>query len=469
MNATMLSPMETLGVFLTALLAVPIAIGVCLRAPRLVATAFIVMLFMFSSSTWGQLDAENTIYTRGTGLLVFPLTALLLITAGVAMLMRKLANPGNPALTVPLGRYFAAFGFLMLAHIVLGLMSGVDILDILHNNGIINLIYMLIFIAMLSMAFNTEQDKRQLLLLFLTLAAIRAVFGLGRYLLFGGDSANPYRNFESLDIKLFYFDIADNFVAALAAFCIAWLLTTPGIKLALWKRLALYGLLALEVAAVALSFRRSSLIGLALMFALLFVLLPWRRRLLFATLALVAMSVAMSIFFESRLQFNTGTDGGFLSSLLYDVAPERGIRNSRWYELSAAAQSMGGNWLFGLGSWGAYQGDLSSLEFHFGKLDFVHSGLGHIVLKTGLAGLLLFLLMLASFITTYVRHRKRLQGNSRMLADAGMAGFLFWVPTLLVGTPIIEFRTMLLIGLTLAMPYVAIGVEPARVRAYAMA
>jgi hypothetical protein len=42
-----------------------------------------------------------------------------------------------------------------------------------------------------------------------------------------------------------------------------------------------------------------------------------------------------------------------------------------------------------------------------------------------------------------------------LLADAGFAGLLFWMPTLLIGTPVIEFRTMLLLGLTLAMPYLA--------------
>ena len=41
----------------------------------------------------------------------------------------------------------------------------------------------------------------------------------------------------------------------------------------------------------------------------------------------------------------------------------------------------------------------------------------------------------------------------------GFAGFLFWIPTLLIGTRIIEFRTMLLIGLTLALPFVAVGME----------
>jgi hypothetical protein len=46
-----------------------------------------------------------------------------------------------------------------------------------------------------------------------------------------------------------------------------------------------------------------------------------------------------------------------------------------------------------------------------------------------------------------------------LLADAGFAGFLFWVPTLLIGTPMIEFRTMLLIGLCLALPFVAAGMQ----------
>ena len=49
-----------------------------------------------------------------------------------------------------------------------------------------------------------------------------------------------------------------------------------------------------------------------------------------------------------------------------------------------------------------------------------------------------------------------------LLADAGMAGLLFWMPTLLIGTPVIEFRTMLLLGLTLAMPYLAARVPLAR-------
>jgi len=91
----------------------------------------------------------------------------------------------------------------------------------------------------------------------------------------------------------------------------------------------------------------------------------------------------------------------------------------------------------------------------------VHSGFGHLVLKSGVVGLLLFVALLAFFVVHYLKVRRHVRGNDALLADAGMASLLFWLPTLLVGTPIIEFRSMLLIGLALAMPYLAFRVENA--------
>lgn len=469
MTETMLSPMEILGVSLAALLALPIIFGFCLRSPKLVVTGFIVLLFCFASSNWGvEVSGMTNMYTRGTGIFYVPLVALVLMVGGVATAVRKLANPGQPQLAVPLAPYMAAFAFMMLAHVAIGLASDISFYDIMHNNGVVNWIYMLIFLAMVVMAFHTEDDKKKLLYMFLALAAVRAVFGLVRYMFMGGDDANPYRNFEKLDIKIFYFDIADNYVAALAAFIIAWLLVAPRVKISLGRKFFLLGFLALEVAAVALSFRRSSLIGLGLMFALLFVLLPWKRRIFFAVLASGALVGTAFTFFQQRLKFNVDK-GGILQSMIYDVAPDKNINSSRWYELYAAAQSMGDNWLFGLGSWGTYEGDRATLDYHFGKLDFVHSGFGHIVLKTGVVGLALFIAMLGAFVMHYLRHRKYLQGNSRLLADAGMASLLFWIPTFVVGTPMIEFRTMLMFGLSLALVYIATGPETSRVPAYAVA
>lgn len=452
-----MTPIEILTILLAALLVVPLVLVVSLRAPRLVAYGFLAIIIMFSSSTWGQLDADNTIYARGTGLLFFSLLNLLLLIAGVAMLVRKLANPHNPYLIVPLWKYFLAFVFMMLGHLVLGLMSGVDLERILDGNGLINIFNMLIFMYLVTTAITSDDDKQKLLWMFLSLAAVRAVFGLARYILFDGDDSNPYRNFEGMDMKIFFFDIADNFVASLAAFCAAWLLTSPQVNMHPMKRLMLYGFLALEIAAVALSFRRSSLLGLGLMFAFLLFRLPSQRRFKFMLLAFGILSLAATIFFQERLQF-AGEGDSMLSSLVYDITPKKGEEN-RFYELYAAAESVGGNWLFGLGSWGTFTGDPTLLSYHFGQFDFVHSGFGHLVLKSGVVGLLLFCAMLAAYIRFYWRHRNLIQGNARLLADLGFAGFLFWVPTLLIGTPIIEFRSMLFLGLCLALPFVAVGIQ----------
>lgn len=460
----MMTPISTFGTLLASLMVIPIIMGFTIKAPKLVVFGFIVILFVFSSSTWGQFQEETNIYSRGTGIFYFSLLNLILLTAGVAALLKKLANPNTPYLAAPLAKYSVAFVFLLCAHLILGLMSGVDLELILAYNGIINILNMLVFMYLVIMAFNSEKDQQNLLLTILALAAIRAVFGLIRYVLFEGDSANPYRNFEGLDMKIFFFDIGDNFVAALAAFCAAWLVTSPKIRLSPPKRLALYLLLALEVAVVALSFRRSSLLGLALMFALLLYQLPGRHRLKFVLLGLGMLSVVAVVLFEQRLQFNT--TGGILSSLIYDINPNKRITDSRFYELYAAAQSIGSNWLFGLGSWGEYSGNREILDYHVGRLDFVHSGFGHIVLKTGVAGLLVFAGLLFAYTSYYFRTRKYRAGNALLLSDAGFAGFLFWLPTLLIGTPIIEFRTMLMLGLTLALPFVAARKETVQLRTY---
>lgn len=79
-------------------------------------------------------------------------------------------------------------------------------------------------------------------------------------------------------MKLVFFDIGDNYIAALAAFCLAWLLLMPKVRIKLWQRIFMSAWLVIEIATVALSFRRSSLIGLALMILVLIWQLPWRRR-----------------------------------------------------------------------------------------------------------------------------------------------------------------------------------------------
>ena len=441
-------------ILLAAMMLVPVAVAICVHLPSAVSLGFVALLCVFSSSTWGQLQEENTLYARGTGLFFFSLINLLLWLACAAAAIRHTVNQQQAMMPSPFPKFLAAFSFMLLGHLVLGLIAEKPLPEILSYSGLINVLNMLLFSVLLLMTLNQEKHRQRLLLLILTLAGIRAVFGLVRYAFFGGDSANPYRNFENLDIRLVYFDIGDNYIAALAAFCLAWLLLMPGVRMSLAKRLLLWGWLVAEIATVVLSFRRSSLIGLSLMFAVLMWRLPWQRRLLFGALGALALMPAAATLMQQRLQFSTGSKS-FISSLLYDIGPNRGTEVSRFYELEAAARSLDGYWLFGLGSWGTFYGNEDILDYHFGKFDFVHSGFGHLILKSGVVGLLIFLGLLAAFNWHYLRHRRRMKGNSALLADAGFAGLLFWMPTLLIGTPVIEFRTMLLLGLTLSMPFIA--------------
>lgn len=465
------SPTEVMINMIAAFILIPFVFGFVFKAPKYVVFGFLSVLLVFSDSTWGQLNADSgNIYSRGVGLFYFSLLNIVLIIAGIAVMIRRLANPQGLQLAPPLTKYFLAFVFMMLGHVVIGLMTGIDLNVILSLNGMFNVINMFAFMYLAILAFENDRDTTTLLFMIIIVAVGRGLFGAVRYFLFDGDTSNPYRNFEGLDIKIFFFDIGDNFVAALAAFCAAWLLTTPGIKLNVFTRIFLIGVIALEVAAVALSFRRSSLIGLGLMFAFLFLRLPGKRKIFFACAAALALSIVATTFFEQRLQFNTTQGGGILSSLIYDISPSRsgGIKNSRFYELYAAAQSMDGHWLFGRGTWGTFTGDRERLAFHEGNWGFVHSGFGHLVLKGGIVGLLIFAGMLAAYVSFYFKYRKHLYGKAALLADAGFAGFLFWIPTLLIGTPIIEFRTMLLFGLTMAMPFIAVGLQNYQVRTYIM-
>jgi hypothetical protein len=456
-----LTPDETLFTFTASLIVIPVVFGFVLKAPKLVVLGFLTVIFMFSESSWGELTADNNIYSRGVGIFYFSLLNMTLLVAGVAMLVKRLANPYDSShLAPPMSKYLMAFVFLLFAHLIIGMMSGVAIDVILGPRGILNVLNMLVFMYLVIMAFQDEKDAQRLLYLILALALVRGLFGLVRYAWFGGDSANPYRNFDGFDIKILFFDIGDNFVASLAAFCSAWLLSSSQVRLSFFNRVFLWGLLVLEIAAVALSFRRSAMLGLGLMFLLLLARLPMRKMIQYGALATGSLMLIAVIFFQNRLQFaGHGASKGILAALIFDVNPETNAAYGRFYELYAAAKSVGDNWLFGLGTWGTFTGDQEALAYHMGVFDFIHSGFGHIIMKTGVVGLVLFSLLLIAYVSYYLRHRTLVTGFRRLLADAGFGGLLFWMPTLLIGTPIIEFRTMLLIGLTLALPFVAVGLE----------
>jgi hypothetical protein len=125
--------------------------------------------------------------------------------------------------------------------------------------------------------------------------------------------------------------------------------------------------------------------------------------------------------------------------------------------------------LTGIGSWGRYAGyqRISWQSGPDGGL-FLHSGLLHIALKSGLFGIVLFTGTVCAFVMFARRAMRTLPPEQLALATAGVAGLAFMIPDLLVGTPFPQVRTTQMLAICLALPYVAMAgaqaAEPVRVK-----
>ena len=82
----------------------------------------------------------------------------------------------------------------------------------------------------------------------------------------------------------------------------------------------------------------------------------------------------------------------------------------------------------------------------------MHSGLLHVLMKTGLVGLLLFVGTIGSFIRGIRRCTERSSADAALIF-ASVAGLYFLIPDFLIGTPLIEMRQTQLIGMCLALPF----------------
>jgi O-antigen ligase len=148
-------------------------------------------------------------------------------------------------------------------------------------------------------------------------------------------------------------------------------------------------------------------------------------------------------------------------SLIERIAPDVGANSgisspsSRFYELYTAFETAERHPLFGVGAWGEFEVNLTDagrLDYHQGDFSFVHSGFGHVLLKSGLIGLVLFSGMLFSAWRFAARARANVPERHLALFDSCRAGLVFMLPSLLVGGPIVEFRSMALLGILLAVP-----------------
>lgn len=444
-----------IGVALTASLAAVAALGAALGNIKYFVYVYLAIILLFPNVSWGVLEPETAfnIYSRGTGYFYFSLVTLALYGTFVAALFVG-AYRQAPSAPCNLLKYIWAFFALLLGHVIVAAEQEVPLLQAISGRGVINVLNMGLLIAIMIRVFVEKRDVDELAHFLVACALVRGLWGIFRFLFLGGDPANAYANFERIDVTLTFFDINDSVIACTAGFYSAWRLAHAGRELTTPAKLLYAVSVVVSLLVIIFSYRRTAWGGLILAGSFFLLMLPRRVRPA-AFIASIAVTVpVLTLLIAQRAGRTRGRT--FLEQLLPDVYGSSGVNltTGRFVELTTAFETIKDHLLFGVGAWGSFRGEhIPELAFHQGMFDYVHSGLVHIWLKTGLVGLAILLALFVAYLRYVHSARPKLVHAKRALFEAGFAGFLFSVPNLLLGTPIVEYRTMQVLGLLLALPY----------------
>ena len=206
-----------LGPLVLIFIGIPVVVifgaAFALTRPMLLLLAFLGVLFFFGQTTYGQLDSSRVIYSRGTGQLFFSFVvwgmwALALGAMVWGAFSGRAMHPTN--LRVPA----VALVVLFAGHLGVGLLLEVPVDQMLGGTGLINFMHLLVMTFILLKLLQEERDL-QLLTNFMVWSVVgRGIFGLVRWVAFGGDPANVYANFEHIAVRVSFFDICDSLLAA---------------------------------------------------------------------------------------------------------------------------------------------------------------------------------------------------------------------------------------------------------------
>jgi hypothetical protein len=448
--------------------------GVGLVWPRLLAYAYLSVFFLKNSSNYGAISTMGSpgIYSRGSGVMFFPILMWAMfgawIIARVAAGFRHQSTP--PCNLRP---WFVAWFFLLCGHVAVALFSDVKLAAALAPSGFSNIVWMGPLLALMLLAFRTREHAVELSRFILLAGLGRATFGLARWAFAGGDPNNVYANMNAIKIKLTFFDINDSLLCTIA-FSIAAVNLFQAVRnnySRFWS-LVDWATLLSTAACILLSYRRSAWIGFVLAFLIIMMRFPLQRRMQLAVFGMPVVGAGLMYVALKRLGQTKGASKGF-SSLFYDMESRRfGAESERVLELKLALADFISHPLTGIGSWGRYTG-YQQIAWQTGQDGglFLHSGILHIALKAGLPGLILLFGTIWVFVKFARRALRALPPDLLGLATAGCAGLAFMLPDLLVGTPFPQIRTTQMLGICIALPYVAMAVMaevPAVQRANAM-
>jgi hypothetical protein len=449
------------AVLLLALLAVA-GIGIGMVWPRWLLYPYLSIFFWVNSTSYGSLSvfASASVYSRGSGLLYFAL--ILWYVLGAWCCARVSASfHGFAAPACNLRPWFLGWLVLLGGHVAVALFAGIKLADALSPSGFSNIVWMAPLVSLMLLSFRSREHVAGLARFILLAGLARATYGLARWAVLGGDPNNVYANMNAIKIRLTFFDINDSLLCCLA-FAIAAVNLFQSARVArprTWIALEWLTLCATALCIV-LSYRRTAWIGFVLALAVIMMRFPLRRRAQLLVVSLPLVGAALLYAAVRRLGQTKGAGQG-LASLFYDMQTRRfGAESERLLELKLALADFLAHPVAGIGAWGRYHGyqHISWQINPEGGL-FLHSGVLHVALKSGLLGLALFAGLAFAFVAAARRALRQLPPEYLGIGTAGVAGVTFMLPDLLVGTPIPQVRTTQMLAVCMALPYLALAVS----------
>jgi len=441
--------------------------GMAWKHPLLPVFVYLAAIFSFPSSRYGVIDgsAASTFYSRGSGVLYFPAVMWMLLVGALWMSFAHHATLRRQAISLPsasIQRWFMLWFVLLLCHVCVGLLLEQPITEILDSSGFVQLPVIGLLVALMLSGAAGSGSVNTLALFVEVAALLKAGFGLVRWAAFGGDPANIYANVEKLSVKLTFFEIGDSLICLMGvAIAVSMLFLRRPEGESVPRRLLHWLVLGLGIACIVLSFRRTAWIGLLLAFAwLLWKLKPAQR---WVAIGLAAPILLGALGFVANKRLGAHTDELGLMGFFYDLVSSRqGGDGARVLELKLAAREFVESPIWGNGAWGRYAATKQiAWQDPMRPGNFLHSGVLHIAMKTGLIGLALLVAVLVSFARR-TRSLMPADSHAAALIAAACMGLLFMVPDFLGGTPTVQFRTMQLIGVCLALPFFVARAQAAR-------
>lgn len=368
----------------------------------------------------------------------------------------------NVMLYNPLSKWYLLFLLLFLGFLMVAAFDGKSLILEFSSRGIFNVLWQGMFVSLLFVTLKSEEDIKRLILIMVICIAGREVFGLFRYMFFGGDPQNYYANFQFVNVKMTFWDINDSLLACFMVGFSLWKLLVE--KQGNWEKVVYAILAGMALLTPALTSRRTAQGALLLAIIVLYFLLPKGRK----WPILLVISLVVPLVFFALIARSGESTKPLIEKILLDVkmdSAKEDSKDDRFYELMVAWRTVKERPFFGVGPTGSFKVNSPvGLYYHHGVYDFVHSGLGHVLLKTGFTGLTIFLGIYVSFLYNLRKGWQYILPEHKPLVVGAVCVFAAQLPNLLTGTHVVEIRTMQVVGLMLALPLICINIGRKRAR-----